>query len=201
MCRMLQFRIPLNIEAKNNKTVVWKKGNTKYDEALRLAKISAESNDRVTCRCRSKLRNDICNAVQSKQICESVTVDNIMEDEAIPPDSVKSFFKKLYTVNLLTTEELSLRKSRQVDSSAADAIFCCSAGKLIPGKQLSLGFALKFMAGSKKVLTLMNVTPSPDNGLEPYWEKKKLSITFSFSSKSKVYPSVSYLKYSNIDTL
>ena len=175
MCCMLQLRIPLNIEAKNNKTVVWQKGNMRYDEALRLAKISAESDDGMICRCASKLRNDIF-VVKSKQICESVTVDNIMEGEAIPPGSVKDF-------------------------SAAEAVFCCSAGKLIPGKQLPLGFALKFMAGSKKVLTLMNVTPSPDNGLEPYWEKKKLSITFSFSSKSKVYPSVSYLKYSNIDTL
>ena len=124
-----------------------------------------------------------------------------MEGEAITPGSVKDFFKMLYTGNLSTTEELSSRKSRLIDFSAAEAVFCCSAGKLIPGKQLSLGLALKFMAGSKKVLTLMNVTPSPDNGLEPYWEKKKLSIIFSFSSKSKVCPSVSYLKYSNIDTL
>ena len=47
MRRMLQLRIPLNIEAKNNKTVVWKKGNMKYDEAIRLAKINAESDDRM----------------------------------------------------------------------------------------------------------------------------------------------------------
>ena len=38
MRRMLQFRIPLNIETKNNKTVVGKKVNMKYDEALRLEK-------------------------------------------------------------------------------------------------------------------------------------------------------------------
>ena len=107
----------------------------------------------------------------------------------------------LYTVNLLTTEELSSRKSRLIDFSAADAVFCCSAGKLIPGKQLSLGFALKSMTRSKKVLTLTNVTVSPDNELEPYWRKKRLSIKFSFSSKNKVCQSVSYLKYSNIDTL
>ena len=155
MCRMLQLRIPLNIEAKNNKTVVWKKGNMKYDEALRLSKINSESDDRMIWRCACKLRNDIF-AVQGKQICESVTVDNIMEGEAIPPDLVKSFFKMLYTGNLTTSEELSSRKSRLIDSSAADAVFCCSTGKLIPGKHLSLEFALKSMTGSKKVLTLMN---------------------------------------------
>ena len=143
MCRMLQLRIPLNIEARNNRTVVWKKGNMKYDEALHLARINAESDDRMIWRCASKLRNDIF-AVQSKQICESVTVDNVMEGEAIPSDSVESFFKMLYTGNLSTTEELSSRKSRLIESSAADALFCCSAGKLIPGKQLSLAFALKF---------------------------------------------------------
>ena len=43
-------------------------------------------------RCASKLRNNIF-AVQSKQICESVTLDNIMEGEAIPRDSVKASLK------------------------------------------------------------------------------------------------------------
>ena len=95
-----------------------------------------------------------------------------MEGEAIPPGSVKSFFKMLYTGNLSTTEELSSRKSRLIDFSAAEAVFCCSAGKLIPGKQLSLGFALKFMAGSKKVLTLMNVTPSQITDLNPIGKKR-----------------------------
>ena len=96
-----------------------------------------------------------------------------MEGEGIPPDSVKSFFKLLYTENLSTTEELLSRKSRLIDTGAADAVFFCSAGKLIPGKQLSLGFALKSMTGSKKVLTLMNPQQpsSPDNKLEPYWKK------------------------------
>ena len=99
MCRMLQFRIPLNIEQKNNKTVVWKKGNMKCDEALCLELINAESDDLMKWGCTSKLRNDI-SAFQSKQICEPVNVDNIMEGETIPPDSVKSFLKILYSGNL-----------------------------------------------------------------------------------------------------
>ena len=49
--------------------------------------------------CTSKLRNDI-SALQSKQICEPVNVDNIMEGETIPPDSVKSFLKILSSGNL-----------------------------------------------------------------------------------------------------
>ena len=121
MCRILQSRIPLNIEATNNKTVVWKKENMKYDEALRLAKVNAESDDRVIWRCKIKLRNDIV----AVQICESVTVDNIMDGEAIPPDSFKSYFKMFYTGNLSTTEKLSSRRSRliavpRVNSSQED---------------------------------------------------------------------------------
>ena len=47
-----------------------------------------------------------------KQSREPVTVDNIMEGEAIPPDTVKTFFKMLYTENVSTTEELSSKKFR-----------------------------------------------------------------------------------------
>ena len=103
---MLRLRIPLNIEAKYNKTVVWKKGNMKYDDALRFAKIKLRVMMVMIWRCASKLRNDTT-AVQMKQIFEPVTVDNIMEGEAIPPVSVKILFKMIYTGNVSTTEELS----------------------------------------------------------------------------------------------
>ena len=52
----------------------------------------------------------------------------------------------------------------------------------------------------RKLSRFSKVTPSPDNELEPYWKKTKLSFKFSFSN-NKVCPSVSYLKSSNIDTL
>ena len=50
----------------------------------------------------------------------------------------------------------------------------------------------------RKLSKLSKVTPSPDD--LNLLEKKKLSFKFSFSI-NKVCPSVSYLKYSNIDTL
>ena len=40
-----------------------------------------------------------------------------------------------YKGNLSTAEELSSRKSQLIDSSPADAVFLCSARKLIPEKQ------------------------------------------------------------------
>ena len=61
----------LKVEMKNKKTLVRKKENMKCDEALRLAKINAESDDRMTWSCASKLRNDIF-AVQNKQISQVI---------------------------------------------------------------------------------------------------------------------------------
>ena len=43
-----------------------------------------------------------------------------------------------------------------VESSAADAVFTCSAGNLISGKPLLLGFALKSITGGKNAVILMN---------------------------------------------
>lgn len=54
-----------------------------------------------------------------------------MEREAIPPNSIKSFFKMVYTGNVSATEELASKKSRLVHSNAAEAVICCCAGKLI----------------------------------------------------------------------
>lgn len=104
----------------------------KYDEALRL-----EKNKRW-------------------QICEPITVDNITGGEAVPPDSVKKFFKMFDTRNVWTTEKHSPKKYRWIDFSVADTVCWCSTGKLIPRKQLSLGLTLKSITESKKVLTLMN---------------------------------------------
>ena len=56
---MLRLRISLNIEAKNNKIVVWEKGNINYNETSHLIKINVESDDRMIWRCASNLRNDI----------------------------------------------------------------------------------------------------------------------------------------------
>ena len=46
----------------------------------------------------------------------------------------------------------SSRKTCLPNSSSADAIFTCSGGKLIPGKHLLLGLALKSIAGSKSAV-------------------------------------------------
>ena len=57
------------------------------------------------------------------------------------------------------------------------------------------------LRSKKRKLSRFNkVTPSSDNEPEPYWKKKETVLQISFSN-NKVCPSVSYLKYSNIETL
>ena len=75
---MLLLHIPLIIKAKNSKTFARNREYVKHDEALRFAETNAESDDRMIWSCASKLRNDIF-AAQSKQVCEPVTIDNILE--------------------------------------------------------------------------------------------------------------------------
>ena len=43
-----------------------------------------------------------------------------------------------------------------MESSSADAVFCCSNQHLLPGKQVSLGLTLKSMSGSKRIVQLVN---------------------------------------------
>ena len=68
--------------------------------------------------------------------------------------NLQNFYKILHTGS--ESGSCSSRKTHLNNSSSADAIFPCSGGKHIPGKHLSLGLALKSMAGSKSVVSLLN---------------------------------------------
>ena len=52
--------------------------------------------------------------------------------------------------------DLSSRKERLVNSTSADVVYACSGGKLLPGKHISLGVALKSVTGNKSVVNLIN---------------------------------------------
>ena len=80
-----------------------------------------------------------------------------MKGEVEIVDSAKNFYKALYTgEDEVKKKTVSSRKSRFVESSASDAMYSCSGGKILPGKHLSLGFTVKALPGSKNVVTLMN---------------------------------------------
>ena len=77
----------------------------------------------------------------------SVSTDSIIEGEVKPPEILISLFQTLYGGESNITERIS----RQAESSAADAVFCASNGKMIPGKHLTLGTSVKSLTGSNKM--------------------------------------------------
>ena len=68
---------------------------------------------------------------------------------------MKPFYKHLYT-GQGDAGKVSENKQRYIDSSSADTVYACSGGKLLPGKHLSLGLAIKSLTGSKPLVTLTN---------------------------------------------
>ena len=43
-----------------------------------------------------------------------------------------------------------------MNSTSVEVVYVCSGGKLLPGKRISLGVALKLMTGSKSVVNLLS---------------------------------------------
>ena len=104
-------------------------------------------------KCATILRNEIL-SLKSSPLNEGWSAENIIKGEVDIPENLQNFYKILYTGS--ESGPCSSRKTRLTNSSSADAIFACSGGKLIPGKHLSLGLALKSMTGSKSVVSLLN---------------------------------------------
>ena len=86
---------------------------------------------------------------RSNPLAKPLTVEEIMRGEVNPPESVKEFFQILSTG---PSGDLSSRKEKLVNSTSADVVYACSGSKLLPGKHISLGAALKSMADGKSVV-------------------------------------------------
>ena len=78
-----------------------------------------------------------------------------MEGEAKIPDEVKTFFQIINTMSD-SENDLTIRKERLIESSAADTVYACSGGKQLTGKHLSLGITVKTITGSRRTATLLN---------------------------------------------
>ena len=131
-------------------SLVYKTGGMSYTDALKLVTSEQENKQLVVRNCARILRDDILKLKRSP--IDTSSVDSIMKGEVSIPPNVSFFYQKLYN-----GEEPGMSHQRKmfVDSSAADAVYCCSGTKMIPGKHISLGLTLKSMTGSKRVLTLM----------------------------------------------
>ena len=123
--------------------------NMSYDKAVSL--VVLEDQDKISINlCAHILRKEILTL--KKNPLDTSSVVGIMKGEVDIPENVKHFYKKLYSGPRDNT--ISAQRQRFIDSSAADAVYCCSGTKLLPGKHISHALALKSMTGSKRVLTL-----------------------------------------------
>ena len=91
-----------------------------------------------------KFRQDILN-IEPILLEEPRTVGNTVNGEAQISEDVKTFFAILYMGG---SSEVSQRKTRLINSSAVDAVYSTSRGKLLSSKHISLGLSLKSMTGS-----------------------------------------------------
>ena len=134
----LTKEFPNTLEIKSNATkklVACKKGMS-LEEASTSAISTEQKDDKLMWECALKLRKEILD-LKPEPLEEPLTVDDILKGEVKIPDSVNNFFTTLYVGNNLT-KNLTSKKQRLIDSTAADAVFCCSGGKLLPGKHTSL---------------------------------------------------------------
>ena len=110
---------------------------------------SQESPQNTIQECANILRRDILTLEKTR--LKSSSVNTIMKGKVSIPDNENFFFRKLYNGDEGT---VSAQKQRFIDSSSADAVYCCSRTKLPPGKHIAHALTLKSMTGSKRMVTL-----------------------------------------------
>ena len=134
---------------KKTGTIVYKTDAMSFQQAFQLVATSQESAQNTIQECANILCRDIFTL--EKTPLNTSSFDTIMKGEVSIPDNVNFFFRKLYNGDEGT---VSAQKQRFIDSSSADAVYCCSGTKLLPGKHITHTLTLKSMTGSKRVVTL-----------------------------------------------
>ena len=152
MCRKLNKHIGNVITVTSNKkktgTVVYKTDAMSFQQALQLVATSQEPAQNTIQECANILRRDILTSEKTQ--LNTSSVDTIMKGEVSVPNNVNFFFRKLYNEDEGT---VSAQKRRFIDSSSANAVYCCSGTKLLPGKNITHALTLKSMTSSKRVVT------------------------------------------------
>ena len=139
------------LQNKNTKSgsIVFKPGIS-AESARSMINLHEENENDVIRNCAGILRRAISHS--EKNLLKTDTAENVTKGEVDVPNQVNYFFNKLYSKNKFNSK----RKKRLVASSAADAVYCASGSKLLPGKHVGLGLALKSLTGSKRVINLLN---------------------------------------------
>ena len=120
-----------------------------FEQVLQLVATSQESAHNTIQECANMLRRDTL--ILEKTPLDTSSVDTIIKGKVSIPDNVNFFFRKLYNGDEGT---VSAQKQRFIDSSLADAVYCCSGTKFLLGKHITYAVTLKSMTGIKRVVTL-----------------------------------------------
>ena len=142
MCRKLNKNMSNVITVTSNKkktgTIVYKTGAMSFQQALQLVATSQESSQNTIStqntiqECANILRTDILTS--EKTPLNTSSVDTVMKGELSTPVNVSFSFRKLHNGDKGT---VSAQKQRFIDSSSADAVYCCYGTKLLPGKHIT----------------------------------------------------------------
>ena len=129
-------------------TIVYKTEAMSFKQALQLVVTSQESAQNTIQECANILCRDILTLEETP--LNTSSVDTVMKREVSLPDNVNFFFRKLCSGDEGTVRA---QKQRFIDCSSADAVYCCSGTKILPGKHITHALTLKSMTGSKRVVT------------------------------------------------
>ena len=154
---MLKKNIPennLTIQSDNTKKLIAFKTGMTLTEANKIAKCNVDDKQKIIWQCALLLRERILNN-PIKPLEEPLSVSSILEGEVGIPQDLTDFFQIMYTGSD-SSNELTCKKERVINSTAADVVYACSNGKQLPGKHLSLGLTTKAMTGSRRTVTLLN---------------------------------------------
>ena len=138
-----------NKSGKKFGSIAFKTGVT-IEQARSAVNHKEDNENSVIRNCAGILRRAISSS--EKTPLKTDTAENVISGEVAVPKQVNYFFKKLYSRN----KHNSKKKKRLVESSAADAVYCASGSRLLPGKHVGLGLALKSLTGSRRAINLLN---------------------------------------------
>ena len=138
-----------------------RKGNILYGSSLSLdeavQKLDIKGDDMKTkVRDIALLLREEINWAERFPLPNNLKTEDIKTDEVTVPELVTTFFQNLIGGPDVRRWESNLKKIR-IKSMSEDAVLAATAGLKKPQKHLMLGFALKSLTGSRKVIEIMTV--------------------------------------------
>ena len=120
-----------------------------FEEAFQLLATSQESAQNTIQEWVNILSRTVLTSEKTR--VNSRSVDTIMKGEVSIPGNVNVSLRRLYNRDKGT---FIAQKQRFIDSSLADAIYCCSGTKLLLGQHITHALTWKSLTGSNRVVIL-----------------------------------------------